>query len=341
MSRHCILASLVFVVLLLLNGCSGSESTDEVVVYVSVDEHIARPILDRFERETGISVLMRGDTEATKNTGLVQRLRAERERPRADVFWSSEVFLTIQLASEGVLEAHETPESAAWPARLRDPQHRWHAFAQRARVVAFNTETVSESEVPRTMHDLLDGRWRSRLAMADPRFGTTRGHMGAALTLWGSETYRQWLMGMSENDVRLVDGNMTVVRRIASGEFDVGLTDTDDVWAAQREGWPVGLRYVRHDVPGGDAAGVLMIPNAVSRIAGGPNPDAAEELIAFLLSADVERMLAESDSHNIPIRPELQRAFEEYAVSDPLDLPYDAIAESMAPAIKAVDEVLR
>ncbi|MEO1129730.1 MAG: hypothetical protein AAFX05_08505, partial [Planctomycetota bacterium] len=60
-----------------------------------------------------------------------------------------------------------------------------------------------------------------------------------------------------------------------------------------------------------------------------------------LLSADVERMLAESDSHNIPIRPELQSAFEQYAVSDPLDLPYGDIAASMTEAIEAVDEVLR
>lgn len=320
-----------------------SDSSQRVVVYVSVDDVIARPILDVFEKETGIKVEMRSDTEATKNTGLVQRLRAEKERPRADVFWSSEVFLTIRLAREGLLRPFDDPEVADWPERLRDKDGLWYAFAQRARVIAYNTKRLRPEDAPHQMLELSDPRFRSRIVIARPQFGTTRGHMAALETLWGDDTMRWWLEQVRDNGLRLVDGNTTVVRMIAKGEADVGLADTDDIWMAQRQGWPVGYTFAEQSGSHADrptAGSVLTIPNAVSLIKGGPHPENAEKLAAFLLSERVERMLAESDSHNMPIRPALAAEFPQYVVPDPLEIPYDEIADHMDAAMRACDEVL-
>ena len=75
--------------LTLLVGCGGKGS-EEVVVYTSVDDVFARPVAEQFEQATGIVVRLVPDTEETKSTGLVNRLIAERERPRADVFWSGD-----------------------------------------------------------------------------------------------------------------------------------------------------------------------------------------------------------------------------------------------------------
>jgi len=72
-------------------SCSESpDARNEVVVYSSVDEIFARPIAERFERETGIRVRLVPDTEETKSTGLLNRLIAEKTRPQADVFWSGD-----------------------------------------------------------------------------------------------------------------------------------------------------------------------------------------------------------------------------------------------------------
>ena len=81
----------------------GSSSPGEVVVYTSVDEPVARPILEEFTKRTGIKVVAKFDAEASKTVGLVQMLRAEKGNPRGDVFWNNEIFHTINLAEEGVL----------------------------------------------------------------------------------------------------------------------------------------------------------------------------------------------------------------------------------------------
>lgn len=339
LASACVLA----IVSMVLGSCDkgSSDSQQTVVLYYSADDVYARPIIELFEDETGIRVLGRGDTEATKTTGLVQRLRAEAHSPRADVFWSSEVFLTIQLAAEGMLAAHEPADAIDRPAYLMDAEGRWHGFALRARVLVYNTQRVNHSELPANLYELTNGRWRGHLVMARPAFGTTRGHMAALVAAWGEDRARQFLRELHDNDIRIVDGNSSVVRAVANGEADIGLTDTDDVWAGQRNGWPIEMVYIRHDDPEtGAAHGPMLIPNTVSLVKGGPNPDAAAQLIDFLLSARVERMLANSASRNIPTNPSLAEEFSELLVPGAMQIPYSEIADAMATSMKITAEEL-
>ncbi|MCA8999582.1 MAG: ABC transporter substrate-binding protein, partial [Planctomycetaceae bacterium] len=76
---------------------------DAIVVYCAHDLIFSQSILEQFERETGIKVVIVGDTEATKSLGLTQRLLVERDHPRCDVFWNNQVLGTAQLAEEGIL----------------------------------------------------------------------------------------------------------------------------------------------------------------------------------------------------------------------------------------------
>lgn len=335
-----------------LGACERSASperaaaSEEVVLYCSADDVIAQPIIDRFQRESGVRLKLLGDTEATKTTGLVQRLRAERGAPKADVFWSSEVFLTIALAREGVFAPFELAERERWPAELRDADGLWHGFGLRARVLVYNAKRVNPAEAPRTMHEMIESeRFAGRIVMARPAFGTTRGHMAALVALWGEDAARDWLVRLRERGVRLLDGNSAVVRAVAMGEADLGLTDTDDVWSGQRQGWPVDLVYIRHDAParaGSPAisAGPLLIPNTVSLVKGGPNPEAARRLAAFLLSEETERQLARSESRNIPVRASLAAEFSALAVPDPAAADFGAIADAMERAMALCREVL-
>jgi iron(III) transport system substrate-binding protein len=325
-------------------GESVSTSSKQVVLYTSADDTLAREVAKLFEARTGIRVLLTGDTEATKTTGLVQRLRTERAAPRADVFWSSEIFQTIHLAREGLFEPHDGPEAAARAEQWKDPQRLWHAFGKRARVLVRNTKTISPEDAPTTFRELVEGRFRGRVVMADPRFGTTRGHMGVLLHLWGEQAFTALFTGLGGNKLRLLDGNSTVVQSVAYGEAHVGITDTDDVWAGQRNGWPVDMTMLRHDAGNqgtGPRRGTLVIPNTVARIAGGPNPEHAATLTEFLLSAEVERLLAESDSHHNPVRQDVAGPAEQYLIYDAMDIDYSAAADKTDRAVDLIFRVLR
>ena len=100
-------------------------------------------------------------------------------------------------------------------------------------MIAFNTNRVSRVNVPTKLRDLTDDKWRGKVGMARPQFGTTRTQIAALVALHGLAATREWLQAMQDNGIKLYDGNSGVVTALRNGEIEVGLTDTDDVWARQ------------------------------------------------------------------------------------------------------------
>jgi iron(III) transport system substrate-binding protein len=328
-----------------------------VVLYTSVDDFIVRPIIAEFERVHGTKVDLVTDTEATKTTGLVERLLAEKDAPRADVWWSSEMLGSQTLAREGVLDPFlpaalkEFPQG--WPAGLAAADGAWHGFAQRARVIVYSTNRVSKADAPTRLRDLTESRWSGRVGIARPQFGTTRTHLAALIAVHGEEETRRWLLAMINNGVRLYDGNASVVRAVAFGEIDVGLTDTDDVFAGRANDWAVDMVFESMDrVPARNAQrpaglpsmGAVVIPNTAGLVRGGPNPNQATRLLNFIFSAETERLLATSVSGNIPIREGLAKELKVASVPavmavDPAALQAalpkaDALANELFPIAK-------
>ena len=323
------------------SGCSRKPSDRTVVVYTSADQEFAEEIIAEFrKRHPEILVIARYDDEATKTTGLVDRLRAERSDPQCDVLWANEPFLTEKLSEEGLFRPWESEAVRDWPEAFRSPSKHWYGFAARARVIVFDPTRVSDP--PQTWRDLTDPRFRSRVVIADPNFGTTRGHICTWFDLWGAEQATQFLHDLKANDIRVVRSNSQTVRDVASGLADIGLTDTDDVWAAQRNGYNVELVYPRHG--DGDGEGTLLIPNTVSLISGRPENADAVLFAEFLLSEWCQMLLHGTASRNVPILPEAQAAKleieERYHIPDPLITDVAQVSAGMEEAMAAVNEIL-
>ena len=347
-------------------SCKDRSGRSQVVLYCSVDQEVAEPIIEVFELQTGIRVLAKYDTEASKTVGLAQRLRAEAAAPAADVFWSGEIFHTIRLAREGLLAPYRSTgilpvstmgvspvtisdvhgqdarathgrdaHATNWPAPFADPNGCWYGFALRGRVIGYNTNRVPAAEAPRSLEDVLAAKWKGRLVMASPAFGTTGGDVASWFAHYGPDRARQILHALKDNEVRLVSSNSMAVRMVATGQADICFTDTDDIYAHQRNGWPVAMNFLDQ---GGD--GVLAIPNTAVLVKGGPNPKNAEILMRFLLSEALERRLAESDSHNSPLHAEVAKEYPQYAIPHPLAVDYGRVADFLPEAIQAAREIL-
>lgn len=285
------------------SGCS-SKSQDqsaapEVVVYTCLDQSFSEPILTEFERRTGIKVSPRYDAESAKTTGLVNLLITRRDNPDCDVFWNNEIMQTHRLATMGILVPYASPNAARIPAQYRDSQSRWTGFAGRARVLIYNTQHVSPADVPTTIANLADAKWRGKAALARPFFGTTFTHASALYAAWGPARMGKFLDGVAANDVALCPGNASVRDMVAAGERAWGLTDTDDALEAVRAGKPVKAVMIDADL------GLMLIPNTVALVDKCPHGQAARKLIDYLLSADVERMLAQCPSAQIPLGTDL------------------------------------
>ena len=305
-----------------------------VVIYAAQDQVYAEPILREFEKETGIKVKAVYDSEAVKTVGLANRLLAERSHPQCDLFWGNEEMRTRQLAAQSVFR--ETNGWAAFGYRSRRIVINTNFVAAgilpaveggilppgsaseiSARSVTSNAippgwkpgSTAGKMPAATSLLELTNEIWRGKIALAFPQFGTTATHFHALKQLWGEERWLDWCRALAANKPFIVDGNSVVVKFIARGEAWIGLTDSDDIAAGQREGLPVAALPLIPSLSPADGERVvdgqvrresLLIPNTVAVIRNAPHPEAAQRLFEYLQRHEVAEMLVQANALESP-----------------------------------------
>jgi iron(III) transport system substrate-binding protein len=291
---------LIFIGIFLMYSFFLPKPIHEVVIYTSVDQVYSEPVLKEFETRTGIRVLAVYDVEAAKTTGLVNRLLAEKNNPRADVFWNGEIAQTLLLKENGVLDPYQSPVAVTIPDQYHDNGYYWTGFGGRARVILVNTDLLHPDDYPRSLSDLATTSIPARnIGMAYPIFGTTATQVSAIYALWGEEEARQFYQTLRDRNIRILDGNAAVRDFVASGDLAAGLTDSDDACGAIARGYPVKIIFPDQEA---SEMGTLIIPNTVALIRGAPHPDEGRKLIDYLLSPEVESRLLESGWIQVTVR---------------------------------------
>lgn len=269
-ARHTCTRLACFTTTLLL-AVAGLEvkAAPRVIAYCAQDQVYAEPIFQQFEKQTGIKVLAVYDNEAVKTVGLANRLVAERQRPVCDLFWGNEELRTRQLAAQGIFRQ----------------TNGWAAFGYRSRRTVINTNQLALAAAPHSLFDLTNTSWRGKIALAYPQFGTTAAFFHVLRQHWGDATWEAWCRALAANKPFLVDGNSEVVKAVARGQAQAGLTDSDDIADGQREGLPVAALPITPET--------LLIPNTVAIIHAAPHPAAAQQLFEYLQSpAALQQLIA-------------------------------------------------
>jgi len=280
------------------------------VVYVSEDQVFSEPILKDFERETAITVKSVFDTEEAKSTGVMNRLIAEKDNPQADVYWANEPVRADALKQRGVSAPYVSPSAEGIADQFKDPDHYWTGFSARARLLLVNARSTIK---PASVMAYTEPSTKGRTAIANPLFGTTTAYVAALFTLWGDEQAKTFMNDMKKNDVKITTSNGESADFVAAGQVDFSLVDSDDAVNRKKQGKPVEMVYPDQD---GDSLGVLILPNAVALIKGGPHAENGKRLIDYLLSKSTEHKLAFADCAQIPLHsgvdtpPEIRRIEE-------------------------------
>jgi iron(III) transport system substrate-binding protein len=265
---------------------------EKLTVYCAHDAVFAEAILRDFEKQTGIGVAVKFDTEATKSLGLAEQIIREAAHPRCDVFWNNELLGTLDLAERGLLAPHKGEGWQRIPAQFRDADGRWTGFAARLRVI------IQRDGAPQWNERLLFDGDLSRFAMAKPLYGTTLTHYTVLWHEWGAARLQQWHADARRRGLREVPGNAQSKDTVAAGVCDAAFTDTDDFFEAKDEGKPVTMRAITLE-----SGQTICIPNTVAIVRNAPHLEDARKLADFLLSAKTELALARSKSRQIPLGP--------------------------------------
>jgi len=290
-----IVVSVLLASMWLLTRQSGDvDSESQLVVYCAHDATYAEQVIQLFEQQTGITVEVRFDEEANKSLGLTNLLIAEQNNPRCDVFWNNQTLGTIRLQHAEILQPYRSQNADRIPNQYKDEAGYWTGFAGRLRVYLVNTDHLSATED--VVNKVLQQGSLSRVAIAQPLFGTTLSHYSVLMAAWGEDRLKAWHAEIHERGIREVRGNSMTKDLVAEGMCDVGFTDTDDAFVAIDAGKPVAMVPVRLE-----SGQTICLPNCVAIIKNCSQLDNAQKFVDFLLSADVEVLLANSGARQIPL----------------------------------------
>lgn len=288
-----------FLLLFILTACSNSKE-NSVVVYTSVDRNYSEPIFKSFEKETGIKVLAVYDVEATKTTGLVNRLINEKENPKGDVFWNGEIIQTIKLKDNNILEVYKSKNNTTLLDKYIDPDGYYTSFGGRLKVFIVNTDILKKSNYPRSIYDVIsDKNDLSKVAIPKPLFGTTATYAAALYSKLGIDNAHNFFLKASNSKLNIVDGNSQVKDLVSSGKITYGLTDSDDALSAIKKGLPVEIVFPDQNE---DMIGTLLIPNSVALIKNSPNKTNGEIFIDYLLEINTLNNLINSGWCQVSLR---------------------------------------
>jgi iron(III) transport system substrate-binding protein len=210
---------------------------EQVVVYRSVTDRVARSVAKRFEKETGIPIRLVPENHQLEPTELFDRLIAEKNRPRADVFWTNDPVGAVIPKSKGLSVPYESPNAKNLSKLYNDREHHWTGFPVRALIILYNKNVFSNpEEVPTSVLDMMNPRFHGKACIANPLFGTTSMYAAALFEVLGTDFAEAFFNSLKTNKVALFSSTSEVKRRVAAGEFAFGIANTDDFYETRRTG---------------------------------------------------------------------------------------------------------
>ncbi len=263
-------------------GECALSSGRQVTVYSGRTENLIGPTLEAFACETGADVAVRWGS----STDLALLLSEEGDRTAADVFLSRSPGPVGFLESAGLLGVIDDDVLGLVGAQSRSRTGTWIGFSGRKRVLVHNIDSVPPAELPESVFDLADDRYRGRVAIPATN-GSFIDWFTVFRDLHGNGVAAQWLDDMVANDARYYPNNRSIVEAAGRGEIDMGLVNH---YYQYQEAAAAGDRHraANHDLADDDI-GSLLIITAATITAGSENRQAANELIAYLLAEPVQR----------------------------------------------------
>jgi len=198
-------------------------ASGEINVYSARSEALIKPLLDIYAKENHVKVnLITGKADA-----LLSRLKSEGDASPADVFITVDAGRLYRAKEAGVLQPFETKHlNKVIPEHLKDRDGYWYGLSQRARVILYNPETVSASDLS-TYEDLADPKWKGKICIRSSSNIYNQSLVASMIEADGEKQTLEWIKGLVANFARPPAGGDTdQIKAAAAGVCDIAVANT-------------------------------------------------------------------------------------------------------------------
>lgn len=287
-----ILASLL---LIAVSDSRPAAAQGQVVVYCSALAEWCELMRQEFERSSAIRAVM-----TVKSAGeTLAQLRAEKDNPRADIWWAGGAEQYLQAAELGLLEAYKSPlagELHPWAQKLAEISgDRTIGIYAGTLGIVWNTEQLAKRKLPepRCWADLVKPEYKQEVQMAHAASsGTSYAFVATMVQLLGEEPAFTYLKQLHASMNQYPRSGAAPMRNVAMGESTLAVTWMFAAVAEAQAGFPV--KTIAPCEGTGYEIGAMGI------VKGGANPAAARKWHDFVLTAAAQATGARAKSYQIP-----------------------------------------
>ena len=288
-------AVLVVLVGVLLAACvpiqapaemGSAEGATELTIYSGRNENLVGPLLERYQELSGVTVNVRYGGTAE----LAATILEEGQNSPADVYYGQDAGALGALAKAGRFVQLPAAILDSVDPRFRSGNGEWVGASGRARVFVYNTEMLSEADLPNDIWELTDPKWKGKIGWA-PTNGSFQAFVTAVRHLEGEERAQEWLEAMIANDVQVYPKNTPIVEATGRGEVILGLVNHYYLYRFLAE--DSDFQAKNHHPAAGDAGAMINVAG-VGILDTAKDQAAAEAFVAFLLSEEAQTYFSEA-----------------------------------------------
>src|SRR5881227_1971366 len=276
--RHAVSGIAALLLTVVVAAAPATAADTQVVLYSANDDTVNKLVVDGFKKETGITV----NVVSTGSGVLFRRIASEAANPQADVIWG--VSSALLKLNTKFFQPYAVKDRDAVPAEYRDPNNLWIGTNLQVVTINQNTKAIDAASGPKTWQDLLDPKWKGKIAYTDPaNSGFSYAAATVLLTYWGeSEAAWNKLSSLVAN-TKVLNRSTLVFEGNGSGEYPLGISLEYAGYLWAQNGAPVKVSY--------PTEGTAALAEGAAILKGAPDQDAARALIDYLASKPTQEML--------------------------------------------------
>jgi iron(III) transport system substrate-binding protein len=253
-------------------------AADHVVLYSANDDTVNKLVAEGFKKETGMTV----NVVSTGSGVLFRRIASEQGNPQADVVWGVSSALLKQNGK--FFQPYAVKGREAVPPEYRDPNNLWIGTNLQVVTINQNTKAIDPASGPKTWQDLLDAKWKGKIAYTDPaNSGFSYAAATTLLTYWGDNDAAWSKFSSLVANAKILNRSTLVFDGNGSGEYPLGISLEYAGYLWAQNGAPVKVTY--------PTEGTVALAEGAAVLKGAPQADAGRALIDYLAAKSTQEML--------------------------------------------------
>jgi len=275
---------------------------NEVNIYSHRHYEVDKQIYKEFEKKTGIKV----NVMKASSAELIQRIEKESKYTKADILLTTDIGMISLAESKGIFQSVQSEIlNKIVPKYLKEEKNLWFALTKRARVIAYNTDSVEKGEI-KTYEDLENSKWLDRIVVTKSTEVYNQSLLASMIAHKGSDEAKKWATNVKKNMARKPSGvDKDSLRAISAGFGDVAIVNTYYL-GQMAEGKSFSdkatAEYIAIVFPNQETTGTHINISGAGVVKYSKNKENAVKLLEYLVSKEVQEKYA-SVNFEYPVNP--------------------------------------